>query len=87
VFGHEDDPEAVRILEGQPVLGPVRVGGSNWIDTQSRRHRLHRRIVAEVEHQERFRMRRRGAVATAGGEFKVRACLDSLSVRAKRGAS
>ena len=37
-----------------------------------RRDRLHRLIVAEVEHEQRFRVRRRGAVPAARGQLEVR---------------
>ena len=51
-FRHEDDPEAVRVLEGQAMLRPVRIAGRDRIDADPRRDRLHRLIVAEVEDEQ-----------------------------------
>ena len=70
---HEDDPEAVRILERQPVRGPVGVGGRDRSDAEARGDRLHGLVVADVEHEQRFGMRRRGAVPAARRQLEVRA--------------
>lgn len=58
---------------GLAVFGPVRVGGRDRIDAQASRDSLHCLVVAEVEHQQRFRMGRRSAVPAARGQLEVRA--------------
>ena len=57
-LGHEHDPGAVRVLEREPVLGPVRVGGLVPGSPPSRAATApDRRVVAEVEDEERLRVR------------------------------
>ena len=55
------------------VLGPVRVGGRDRIGAEACRHGPPPPLIAEVEHEQRFGVRRRSAVPAARGELEVRA--------------
>src|SRR3954466_14362120 len=65
----EHDAEAVRILEGQPVLRPVRVGGRDGVGADARRDPLHAPLVTEVEHEQRLGVRRRRGMPAARGQL------------------
>jgi cytochrome c-type biogenesis protein CcmH/NrfG len=55
------------------VLGPIGVRGSDGIDPEARRHRSQRLVITEVEHQQRFGIRRRSVMLAARGELQMRA--------------
>jgi len=66
------NPEAVRILDGQRVLGPVRVGGLDRLRVEASRDGAHRVLIAEVQHEQRLGVGCGGAVPAARRELQMR---------------
>ena len=71
--GNEHDAEPVGILERGRVGVPVRVRGRHRIGVQPRGDGAYGGVVAEVEHEQRLRVRFGRGVPPAGRELEVRA--------------
>src|SRR3954453_9035563 len=72
-LGHEDDAEAVRVLDGHAVRRPVRVRGHDGRLLEPSDRPPHGLLVAEVQHEEGLRVRRRRAMRPAGAQLEMRA--------------
>lgn len=78
MLGHEDDAEAVRILEREAVRFPIRVRRLNRSHFETCRDRLHAFGVAGVQHEQRFGMWLGSRVAAAGRQLEVSAAPRNL---------
>ena len=55
------------------MLGPIRVGRSNRIDSDPPREALYALLVPQIQHEQRLRMRHRGSVPASRGQLEMRA--------------
>jgi hypothetical protein len=81
-FGHEDNAEAVGVLDRHAVPGPMRVGRRDRIDVQPPDDIRDTLRVAQVQHEQRLRIRCGRAVRTTRRELEVRAGARDIEERA-----